>query len=148
MENSFNYVSSKEDLIYVLESPIDRYFNTWSESQLSSSENYLTFEEDFQFNLITNNDVKKNNILLSISGGELDNIFRNSGYLEVSSNLRFAHKFLNWWLRTKFETLPSNVTKLDHLKRFFELNLILCCKSFRKNTIVRTKKRKVPRNIF
>ena len=59
MENSFNYVSSKEDLVYVLESPIDRYFNTWSESQLSSSESYLTFEEDFQFNLITNDTNKE-----------------------------------------------------------------------------------------
>ena len=43
IENSFNYVSSKEDLVYVLESPIDRYFNTWSESQLSSSEKSSNF---------------------------------------------------------------------------------------------------------
>ena len=117
LENSFNYVTSKEDLIYVIDSPIDRYFNTWSESQLSSSENHLTFEEDFQFNLISKNSELKNHITLNISGGEIDNIFSNSNNLKITAKFKFAKKFLNWWLRAKFETLPSNIKKLDHLKK-------------------------------
>ena len=123
IDNTFNNVTSSEDLLYVLDSSIDTYFNTWSDSQLSSSENYLTFEEGFNLSLTHGKNKRGRTLTLNINSGEIDKIFSDSDYLRLKANLNFSKKFLSWWIRTKFETLPSNTKKLNHLKKVLKMEL-------------------------
>jgi hypothetical protein len=133
-DNYLNYVFSQDDLKYVLESPVDKYFNRWSDSQLSSSESRLTFEEGFSFNF-KNKNKSDNNLLLNIDGGEIDRTFNEKGKLGIYVDFSFTEKFLTWWLRTKFDTLPTNTKKNQHLKKILKIEV---------NKIISERFKKVP----
>ena len=124
-DNNFNYVTNKIDLDYVVESSVEKFFNTWSDSQLSSSETNLTYEEDISLSLVYDESQNNNKptLIVNIDGGVLDRVYKSKGKIGINAKLKFSEKFLSWWLRTKYETLPANKTKVNHLKKVLKIEL-------------------------